>query len=99
MITSTAYGGKGMVLDKKELNQILSDQNLYEKDGVKISENNIDSFELISVLSQIEESMGIEIDIEKLNISRDMKSLDTLYGFISENSKKQNNNNKNYYLI
>ena len=87
MITSTAYGGKGMVLDKKELNQILSDQNLYEKDGVKISENNIDSFELISVLSQIEESMGIEIDIEKLNISRDMKSLDTLYGFISKNSK------------
>ena len=87
MISSTAYGGKGMVLDKKKLNQILSDQSLYEKDGVKINENKIDSFELISLLSQIEEANGIEIDIEKLNISRDMQSLDTLYGFISENSK------------
>ena len=76
-----------MVLDKKKLNQILSDQSLYEKDGVKINENKIDSFELISLLSQIEEANGIEIDIEKLNISRDMQSLDTLYGFISENSK------------
>ena len=58
-----------MVLDKKKLNQILSDQSLYEKDGVKINENKIDSFELISLLSQIEETNGIEIDIEKLNIS------------------------------